>query len=238
MAKKYGFQYDINSIYFSYSFLAMNGAYVFNKVNGRYDVLNTGLDNVGAIKGFTLIQDMVTKYKFMTTDVDTIKSRKNFENGKIGFYLSGPWDIEEMDQKGVNYAVCPMPEYNGKLLPAFVSVKTAFVSSKSRKQQKSWEFLKYMAEKSEMPLFKTGGNLPALKSELNNPEIKSNEKINAFLYQAEKGGEALPNVVEIQALQDTRIPMQDLTSCKSTPSECAKRITDIIKEFIKNEKSK
>jgi arabinogalactan oligomer / maltooligosaccharide transport system substrate-binding protein len=238
LAQKYGFQYDINSIYFSYSFLGGNGAYVFNKVNGKYDVNDTGLDNAGAIKGFTFLRDMVNKYKFMTTDIDTIKSRKNFENGKTGFYLSGSWDIEEMDEKGVNYSVCPMPEYNGKLLPTFVSVETAFVSSKSSKQQKSWEFLKYMAENSEMPLFKIGGKMPTLKAALNDPLIKSNEKVNAFLYQAENGGEALPNVVEVQALQDTRIPLQDLTSGKITPTECAKKITDVIKEFIKNEKAK
>lgn len=236
MAKKYGFQYDINSIYFSYSFLGGNGAYVFGRSNGKYNVNDTGFDNAGAIKGFTFLQDMVKKYNFMTTDIDTIKSRKNFESGKIGFYLSGSWDIEEMDEKGMNYSVSPMPEYNGKLLPTFVSVETAFVNSRSSKQQKSWELLKYLTENTEMPLFKTGGELPTLKADLNDPLIKSNNKVNAFLYQAENGGEALPNVVEVQALQDTRIPMQDLTSGKITPEECAKRITDIIKEFIKNEK--
>lgn len=238
MAKKYGFQYDINSIYFSYSFLGGNGAYIFKKTDGKYDVNDTGFENEGAIKGFTFLQDMVTKYKFMTTDVDTIKSRRNFESGKIGFYLSGSWDIEEMNEKGINYGVCPMPEYNGKIMPTFVSVETAFVSSKSSKQEKAWDFLKYMAENCEIPLFKTGGKLPTMKSALNEPIIESNDKVKAFLYQAEKGGEALPNVVEVQALQDTVEPLRELTSSKITPKECGEKITNIIKQFIKNEKIK
>ncbi|MBC2580245.1 maltose ABC transporter substrate-binding protein [Clostridium sp. DJ247] len=233
--QKLGFQYDINNFYLSFPFVQVNGGYIFKKNNGKYDIKDIGLNSDGAVKGYSIVQDMVQKYKLMPDNIDGITARNKFKDGKIAFYLSASSDISDIDTSSVNYAVAKLPTYNGKQMSTFVSCKDAFVTSKSKDKKEVWDLFKYLIEKTPEPLFKTVGRLPALNLENTIPQVKNNDKEKMFVKQAEYG-ELIPNVTEIQALQDSSKTLMLLTSGKISPKECGNKIENSIKEFIKKEK--
>ena len=51
--------WDYNTPYFSWPFLASGGAYAFKKVEGGYDVKDTGVNDPGAVKGLQEIVNLI-----------------------------------------------------------------------------------------------------------------------------------------------------------------------------------
>lgn len=182
-----------------------------------------------------MIQDMVQKYKLMPENIEGIKARNNFKEGKIAFYFSASSDISDIDTSKVSYAVTKLPTYNGKQMSTFVSCKDAFVTNKSKDKKEVWDLFKYLLEKTPEGLFKTVGRLPALNLDNTIPEVKNNDKEKMFIKQAEFG-DLIPNVTEIQALQSSNKIFMLLTAGKISPKECGNRIENEIREFIRKEK--
>lgn len=234
-SQKLGFEYDINNFYLSFPFIQVNGGYIFNMNNGKYQVNDIGLNNEGSIKGYSMIQDMVQKYKLMPANIEGIKARNNFKDGKIAFYFSASSDISDIDTSNINYAVGKLPTYNGKQMSTFVSCKDAFVTSKSKDRKEVWDLFRYLLDKTPEGLFKTVGRLPALNLDNTIPEVKNNDKEKMFIKQAEFG-DLIPNVAEIQALQSSNKIYMLLTAGKISPKECGARIEHEIREFIRKEK--
>lgn len=235
MGQKQGFEYDINNFYLSFPILQANGAYIFGKGHNGYNVKDIGLNNEGAVKGYSMIQDMVQKYKLMPETIDSITARNNFKNGKTSFYISGSWDLQELDESGLNYSVVPFPKYNGKQMMSFVTAQVAYVSPKSEYQNADWSLIKYLIDNSSKPLFDITGRIPPFKVDYNIKEVKNDPKARTFVKQSEYG-EILPNVTEIQALQNVSKIMLDLTSGKITAGECGEKIEKDILDFIVKEK--
>lgn len=233
--KELGFEYDINNFYISFPFIQVNGGYIFKNNNGKYDIKDVGLNNEGAVKGYSIIQDMVQKQKLMPKDIDGITARQKFKDGKIAFYLSASSDISDIEKSNVNYAVAKLPTYNGKQMTTFVSCKDAFVTTKSKDKKDAWDLLKYLMEKTPEPLYKTVGRLPALNLENTIPEVKNNDKVKMFVKQSEYG-EVIPNVTEIQALQGSNKIFKSLLSGEISPKECGNELENAIKVFIQKEK--
>ncbi len=233
--KELGFEYDINNFYLSFPFIQVNGGYIFKNNNGKYDIRDIGLNNEGAVKGYSIIQDMVQKYNLMPSNIDGITARNKFKEGKIAFYFSASSDISDINTSNINYAVTKLPTYNGKQMNTFVSCKDAFVTSKAKDNKEVWDLLKYLIEKTPEPLYKTVGRLPALNLDNSISEVKNNDKVKMFVKQAEYG-EVIPNVTEIQALQDSNKIFTLLTSGKISAKECGNEIENKIKKFIEKEK--
>ncbi len=198
LAQEAGFMYHIPDLYSSYAFLAGNGAYVFKNTKGAYDPEDIGLGNEGAVKGFELLYKFVNEYAFMSADCTGDIARGNFQSGKTGFMLGGPWDVEGFRNEGVPFSVAPMPKLNGNIMPTYVGVQAAFVSAKSKKQPEAWDLMKYLVENTPGPLLEKGHRIPVLKSELERPEVKDNKIIAAFAKQASHG-DPIPNIPETNA---------------------------------------
>lgn len=143
-AKKVGFQFDINNFYYAYAFLAANGGYVFKNNGGALDPNDIGLGNDGSVAGYQMLADFVQKDKFMSASIKGTDAQANFQNKKIGLYISGPWDVQGFKDKGVNFAVAPLPTTNGQPTPTFVGIQAAFVNSKSKNQDAAWDLMKYL----------------------------------------------------------------------------------------------
>jgi arabinogalactan oligomer/maltooligosaccharide transport system substrate-binding protein len=227
-AQKVGLQYDINNFYFSYAFMAANGGYVFkDKGKGALDANDIGLGNEGSVKGLQTIQDFVTKYKFMSADIKGDKAKAAFQNGTIGFYISGPWDVSDFTKAGVKFAVAPLP--GG--MPSFVGVQASFVNSNSKNKTEDWELMKYLQENNES-VIKAGSRIPALNSTLDKPEFKDNKITSAFVQQV-KNGQPMPNIPEMQAVwTPVGNDLTLLTQGKLTPEAAGKTMHDQVVQGI------
>lgn len=195
-AKEAGFMVDLTSLYRVWPFISGKGGYTYKLSDGKYDINDLGLGEPSK-EGYALISKLVNEYKFMKADCNEAISVGNFKNGKIGFYIGGPWDIANFQsQSNLKFAVAPLPKMDGKNIKTFLGVQTAFVNSKSPNKEIAWELVKYLAENSGIPIYKAGNRVPALLSDLENPEFKSDTLLNAFAEQA-KVGEPLPNIPEM-----------------------------------------
>jgi len=233
LAKKHGFMYDVNNFYFSFAFIAQNGGYVFKNKGGSLDPNDIGLATNGAIKGLSLIRDFVLTYKFMPKDIKGDIAKGNFQNQKIAFYISGPWDVQDFIKAKVPFAVAPLPKTDdGKPTPSFVGVQAAFVSAKSKNKDAAFKLAKYLVENSALTLFKVGHRIPVLNSVLASSEVKSDKIMSAFAEQA-KVGIPMPNIPEMSAVW---IPAGNalslITTGKATPKQAADAMVKQIKQGI------
>lgn len=227
-AKKVGFEYDVKNLYYSYALIASKGGYVFKNNNGSLDTKNLGLGDK-AVPGLKLI-DQLVKDGFMKASITGDIAKGDFQNGKTGFYLSGPWDVAAFKKAGFNdFGVVKIPQIDGKDVKTFAGVQVGIVLKNSKNKSLSWDLMKYLQKDENLTaLGKSGNRLPAKKS------IKvDDDDSKAFLEQA-KSAEPMPNVPEMSAVWDPAgKALELLVSGKSTPQQASKAMNDNISAKIK-----
>lgn len=235
-AKKVGFKYDVNNLYFTYAFISAYGGYIFKDNNGALDTKDVGLNNEGAKKGWALVQDLVQKHKLMPADIKGDIASGEFKAGKVGMYLSGSWDIGGFETAKTNFKIATLPTVDGKPMQTFLGVQCAFVNSKSKQQAEAWDLMKYMAERTGKPLFENENHrLPAMiNDEALNKEV-SESKYATFADQA-KNAYPMPNVPEMQAVWKINDSLSLLTSGKMAPDAYGDKVVKDIQQGIANQK--
>lgn len=234
--KESGFQYDVKNLYFSFGLISTNGGYIFKDNNGTLDSSDIGLGNEGATKAYKTVQDMVVTDKLMPADITGDIAKGNFQNGNSAFYISGPWDVQVFKDAKVNFEVVTMPKIAGKEVSNFVGVQSAIVNAKSKKQDKAFDLLNYLVEKSPQILNEKGSRIPALLSEQQKDYFKNNKESAVFAKQA-GFGIPMPNIAEMGSVWG---PVGDnlglLAQGKITPQEAAKLIDEQVKKGIESSK--
>lgn len=234
-AKKVGFKYDINNMYCSFPFYASDGGYIFKDNNGTLDPNDLGFNKPEGIKGWQLIQDMTQKYKFMTPDIKGDIAMGEFQNGKTGLYISGPWDVEGLKKANVKFAVAPMPTMNGKPLPTFVGVQAGFVTARSKNQTEAMDLLKYLAENAEEPvLLNVGHRIPALNSVAD--KVKKSDPITAAFIEQVDNGIPMPNIPEVISMWKINDSLNLLTSGKVSAKDYGAKAENDVKSAIAQQK--
>lgn len=235
-AKEVGFEFDINNFYTSFGLISAQGGYVFKNNNGTLDPKDIGLGNDGAVKGYQFIQDLVVKDKFMAPDINGDIAKGDFQSGKAGFYISGPWDIAAFKEAGVNFGVVPMPTFGGKPVQTFLGVQAAFVSEKSNNKDSAWKLLKYLTDNCNDILIQKGNRIPATKAGVESDTFNKADNMTSFSEQA-KSSIPMPNIPEVQAMWTPGAAgLKALTSGTSDPQTVAKQIADQTKQGIEQQK--
>lgn len=194
VAKEKGFAYDARNFYFSYGFIGGNGGFVFENKGGALDPKSVGLGTAGAQAGLQTIVDLVHTHKLFPADAGYDYMQGNFEAGKIGMILNGPWGVDGAKKAGVDLAVAPMPTLaNGKPFNPFIGVYAAFVAADSKKKAVAWEYVKYMTEQATPDMFKVGKRLPAKLSLQEINYIKDDPISNGYI-QSANNGTPMPNI--------------------------------------------
>ena len=200
IGKEKGLMFNIGDFYISYGLLSANGGYVFKNDNGTLDTEDVGLGNDGSVKGLEFIKSLVDD-KLMTPDITDDIAKEKFINGETAFYISGPWNVADAKNAGINLGLAPIPTLNNQTVKPFLGVQVAFVNKNSKKQDKAWELIKYLNENNTDIIIKEGNRIPVLKSAQEEAAFKDNKEIQTFA-EAAKNAEAMPNVPEMQAAWD------------------------------------
>lgn len=194
----YGFMFPPSDFYFMYGFVGGNGGYVFGNDNTNPE--DIGLNNEGAVKAaelLTQIHDdlLPLKKEDITGDVMT----SFFDEGKLLYYISGPWALKGHLDSGVNFGVKTLPTLeNGEVPTTFSGIKAFFVNSYSEYPKAATLFAHY-ATSDEMLLkrFEMTSQLPPSNELLENEKIKEDPNMLAFLEQAQYSV-SMPNIPEMQ----------------------------------------
>ncbi|WP_455715946.1 sugar ABC transporter substrate-binding protein [Anaerosporobacter sp.] len=114
--------------YYEFPFLSAQGFQLFG-VNGD-DEGNPGFDTDEYEKGLELIASLHDVMPISSTDLNNKSSLKaSFMEGNVAYFMTGPWDVSQIKESGMNFGVTTLPTYQGNQLKPFAGVQCAFVST-------------------------------------------------------------------------------------------------------------
>ena len=228
VGKEKGFMFEVTNFYISKA-LVTPGTYIFKNNNGTLDPNDIGLDTENAVKGYQYLADMV-KDGLVAPDITDDVAKDQFKQKNTAFYISGPWNVKEVKDAGVNLQIVPLPTLGGNELTPYSTIQAAFVSKNSKKQDLAWKLLKYLNENDNDILVNTGNRIPALKSGVESEAFKKNEVVSVFA-DAVKNSEPMPNIPEVQATWDpAKNNIFSMLSGQIDAATCAKNTVDQIKQ--------
>jgi arabinogalactan oligomer/maltooligosaccharide transport system substrate-binding protein len=196
----YGFMIEPGNFYLLHGFLGANGGYVFGDNNT--DATDIGLNNEGGLAAaelMTRIRDEILPLKKEDITGDVIGS--HFDEGKLLYYMSGPWALKGHREAGVNFGVTTMPTLeNGEVPTTFSGVKALFVNAYSDYPKAATLFAKF-ATSDEMleERYEITGQLPPTFALLESDTLKEDVYNLAFLEQAQYSV-SMPNIPAMQAV--------------------------------------
>lgn len=227
--KKVGFHYEAKNLYHSYAFVSGFGGYIFKDNGGALDPASLGLDNEGAVKGYETLATF-GKDLGMKSSVDSGAAGGEFKAGKIGLFISGPWDVDGFKKAGVHFKVAPLPSINGKPATPFLGVQAAFVNAKSKNQAEAWDLMKYLVSHSEQALFDAGNRIPAAKDSALKDKLASGD-LAGFVEQT-KTAYPMPNIPQMGSVWaangDFALLVDGKLSAKDYAAKYAKDVKDQI----------
>lgn len=202
-ANKYGLLAKFDEIYYSYGVVAGMGGYIFGQnANGSLNVNDIGLANQGTIDAVTFLKSFYADGLFPAgivgeTGANAIDSL--FTEKKAAAVITGPWAFKPYQDAGVNYGVAPLPTLpNGEHMRSFLGVKGYSVSTYSTQKDLAQQFIEFINQPEYAKIrFEKTGEIPPVKSLIDDPVIKGDEKARAVAIQA---GYAvpMPSVPEMQ----------------------------------------
>ncbi|MFM4733115.1 extracellular solute-binding protein [Aeromonas salmonicida] len=202
-ANKYGLLAKFDEIYYSYGIVAGMGGYIFGQnANGSLNVNDIGLANQGTIDAVTFLKSFYADGLFPAgivgeTGANAIDSL--FTEKKAAAVITGPWAFKPYQDAGVNYGVAPLPTLpNGEHMRSFLGVKGYSVSTYSTQKELAQQFIEFINQPEYAKIrFEKTGEIPPVKSLIDDPVIKGDEKARAVAIQA---GYAvpMPSVPEMQ----------------------------------------
>ncbi|GAA3606371.1 sugar ABC transporter substrate-binding protein [Agrococcus terreus] len=126
-------------------------------------------------------------------------AKEQFANGASPYTITGPWNLADFQEAGVEYAIDPIPSAGGEPATPFVGVQGFMVSAYANNPIVATQFLTdYIAsEEAQTAIYETGQRAPALSSAFEaaqeNPDVAGFGAVGAE-------GVPMPNIPEMDAL--------------------------------------
>lgn len=126
---KYGFVMDVANFYYTFPFMTKGGNRLFG--DDGLDEKTPNIDTDAAVEGFTTFQEMRDVLDVAAADLATDTVDGLFASGNAAMHVSGPWNVKNFTDKGINFGVAPMFSLPGESDPAttFSGIRTMFVSA-------------------------------------------------------------------------------------------------------------
>lgn len=139
--KRYGFAIPQPDPYHTFPIMSATGGYVFGtNPDGTLNPLDVGLNNKGAVRGASLLVDLI-KRDIMPTGVDYQTMMVLFKEGRLGMMVTGPWAFSDIRAAKVNYGFTKIPTIDNQQPKPFVGVQGFMVSSFSKNKILAKAFL-------------------------------------------------------------------------------------------------
>lgn len=232
-ANKYGFGYAQHNLYYNFALIGGLGGYVFKDHNGTLNPNDIGLANAGAIQAYTLMYNMDHSYHWMTPSENGNIAQAKFQAKSIGMYISGPWEIPNMTQSGVNYGIAPWPSLsNGQPATPFLGVITSFVSQSSHSQPADWSLVQAISgAKAQQVYFQNAQQIPALNSVQQSPAVQNDPYFKAFADEVQNAI-PMPNIPQMQAVWTAMSVLENIIDGKVSPAQGGQDFVSNIKKGI------
>jgi arabinogalactan oligomer/maltooligosaccharide transport system substrate-binding protein len=139
------------------------GAPVFGlDAKGGYDATKLELGNAGGLAFAAKLKEWGAA-GVLNPNIDGDKAKEFFLAGKSPYYLTGPWNVPDIKDAGINYAIDELPSAGGQPAQPFIGVNGFFLSSKSKNELAATQFIvNYLStDEAQTALYEVGGRPPA-----------------------------------------------------------------------------
>lgn len=159
---KYGFIMDTSTMYYNSLFTTADGNRLFG-TNGT-DTSTSYMNTSTAIKGMTFLQklrqvvDLSAKELAETSD-------GLFMSGKAAMYVTGPWNIGNFKNAGIDFGVTTLPSLDGETTPSvtFSGTRGMFVYKNSKHKNEAALFAHFLlSEEMQQLRYRLTGALPSI----------------------------------------------------------------------------
>lgn len=187
--------------YHLYPLQASMGSQVFGQAaDGGYDPKQL---LIGDAAGVEFAKKLVawgdTGEKIINSNITGDIAKEKFLAGESPYFLTGPWNVPDVQKKGIKFAVDALPTAGDKPAQPFIGVNGFFISAKSANALATNEFVtNYLtSEDAQDSMYKAGGRPPALKASFekaaSDPVVEAFGKIGAT-------GVPMPAIPEMSAV--------------------------------------
>lgn len=160
---KYGFVMDVTSMYYTILFTTKGGNRLFGPSGA--DVSSSYLATAKAVEGMKEFQKMKDVINLPAADLGTDTADGAFAAGTAAMHISGPWNVSNFKDAGLNYGITTLPALSGESTPAasFSGTRGMFVSAYSTHPTEANMFAKFLITE-EMQLLRNEitGALPSI----------------------------------------------------------------------------
>jgi maltose/maltodextrin transport system substrate-binding protein len=223
--------WDYNTPYFSWPFLASGGGYAFKKVEGGYDVKDTGVTDPGAIKGLQEIVDLINAGILPKGATYSIMEQKMC-SGELAMMVSGPWAWLELRKCGVDFGLAPLPGVGGKPGRPFVGVLSALINRSSPNGDLAVQFLEeYVCTQDGLRAIDADVaiGVPALKALAD--ELSAKNPLIKITYENALNGVVMPNIPQMGRFWSSlAAALQIATIGRASPEAALNEAANLIKK--------
>ncbi|WP_256201389.1 extracellular solute-binding protein [Thermoanaerobacter thermocopriae] len=177
--------WDVGNAYYSHSFVAGYGGYVFGK--GGTDKDDIGLNSKEAVEGAKFLVSLKEILPLKSDDTNYQVMDGMFKEGKAAMIINGPWAVRGYQEAGVDFGIAPLPLLpNGEHPASFSGVRTMFVSAYTKYPNAAKLFADFItSEEMLLKRYEITKQIPPMKSLMNADIIKSDPYAAPFLEQAQ-----------------------------------------------------
>lgn len=164
------FVMDVGNAYYTILFTTKGGNRLFGP--SGTDTQNTNLNSPASVEGMKFFQGMRQLLNVPASDLNTSVADGAFQSGNAAMHISGPWNVMNFTNAGLDIGIAPLPSLPGENSPAasFSGTRVMFVSAYSDHPDEANAFGAFLITPEMQQLrANTTNTLPAVDTPTNNP---------------------------------------------------------------------
>lgn len=141
---KYGFVMDVGNGYYTILFTTSQDNRLFGPEGT--DTTNTNINSAASVEGMKQFQGLRAALDVAAADLTTDTVDALFASGDAAMHISGPWNVKNFTDAGIDFGVTTLPALSGNTDPAasFAGIRTMYVSSYSENPEVAADFAKFL----------------------------------------------------------------------------------------------
>ena len=169
---KQGFVMDVANAYYTFIFTTANG----NRLFGQFgtETSRSNLNTPDAVRGMKFFQSLHSAVSLPSSEMSTATADAAFQSGNAALHITGPWNIKNFSEAGVQFGVAALPSLPGESVPAasFSGTRAVFVSAFSEHPKEAADFAKFLISPEMQQLrFRLTGAMPSINTNVNSQYI-------------------------------------------------------------------
>lgn len=167
-AGKYAAIWNVSDSYYSPMFTGKGGNRLFGETGT--DAGQTYMNTAEAVEGMKEFQSMRDSLDVPAADIaDNSVCLAAFTSGNAAMYITGPWNVSECENAGMNFGVTTLPALAGEDTPSasFAGARTLQISAYTDYPAEAQAFAEFcMSEEMQRERYEITGALPSIGIEV------------------------------------------------------------------------